>query len=594
MEMTSDKRLARVIEIESVIQEIHLTLKKGRISEHKDVLLLSKDMFKLYQEMYDYGQEEHKRKACRESLSRLLPVAEKLLQVKSIVEDDDLLQDAYTFYRSVYAFVSRRSLEHFIDFMEWDRTSHNKIYYNRKEVLRPFVYYLNKARFNDQMKYVIASYPPSYGKTFVMNYFSAWVFGVDFNDSILRISYSEDLVNACSRSVIDLLESPLFSEVFPNFAAMQGKIFDKSKESEWKLKGADVLTSHYARTRDGSITGVRAKCAIIIDDITKGAAESTNSKLHADLYDKWKSEWYARRNGKDVMFIFGGTMWSPEDILNRIAQDQASESDLFPSKMFPHCWETEDGSTAIIRVPLLDENDKSTCEAVYTTEEALKLRKTTDDYLFSCVFQQDPIAPTGLEFAYELLNTYLNVPLAISEYSYAVLDPARKGKDNVSMPILREDAEGNHFLVDVLFEKRAMEELYDDIIAMIIEHKVMILHVENNIDTSLAYLLRGKLKEAGYDGICDIVDAYATVNKEQRIMAARGIIKRKIWFRDKTKYTENSPYGRFMRNLTRYSFDRANTHDDAPDSLALYSTKVILNQSGMGVLKPIDRKSLGF
>ena len=159
----------------------------------------------------------------------------------------------YALYRKVYAFVSIRSLEHFIDFMEWDRTTYNKVYFNRKEVLKPFVYYLNKLVFSDTMKYVLASYPPSYGKTFVLNYFSAWSYGVKYDTSILRISYSEDLVNAMARSIKELVSSDLFSEVFPNFKIHKNKPFDKEKENEWLLKGADVRTSHYARTREGVI-----------------------------------------------------------------------------------------------------------------------------------------------------------------------------------------------------------------------------------------------------------------------------------------------------------------------------------------------------
>lgn len=68
------------------------------------------------------------------------------------------------------------------------------------------------------------------------------------------------------------------------------KPFVKEKESDWKIKNATVLTSHYSRTRDGAITGVRAK-KLIFDDMTKGAEESTNANLHRSYYNKWKTEW---------------------------------------------------------------------------------------------------------------------------------------------------------------------------------------------------------------------------------------------------------------------------------------------------------------
>ena len=192
----------------------------------------------------------------------------------------------YSLYRKCYAFVSRRSLAHFIDFMEWDRTEHNKIWYNRQEVLKPFVWYLNKAMFDNTLKTIICSYPPGYGKSFVINYFCAWVYGVKYDASILRISYSDDLVTAFSRAIKDLISSPLFAEIFPDFKKFNGKPFEKTSESDWKLRGADVLMSHLARTRDGQITGARANAAICFDDLTKGVNEATNVEIHRNLYNQ--------------------------------------------------------------------------------------------------------------------------------------------------------------------------------------------------------------------------------------------------------------------------------------------------------------------
>src|SRR5699024_1250499 len=170
-----------------------------------------------------------------------------------------------------------------------------------------------------------------------------------------------------------------------------------------------------------------------------------NSTLHAQLYDRWKTEWYNRRDGDTTKFIFAGTMWSPEDILNRVTQDRESLSEVIESKHFKYVWETKDGSTVFIRIPLLDENDETTCEDVMSTQEARELRDTTDEFLFSCVYQQEPIAPTGLNFADELLNHYDKLPVnqdgkdACYNYCLAVLDTTRRGKDNVSMPIFKTD-----------------------------------------------------------------------------------------------------------------------------------------------------------
>lgn len=550
-------------------------------------------MFSALLNLFDGAKEQSEELfACKTAITELLPIVEKLFLAKTVSHDD--LDRINTLYKRVYAFCGRRSLEHFIEYMEWERTSHNKILYNRKDVLKPYVYYLNKATFDKNIKYVVASFPPSYGKTFILNYYSAWLYGIKFNTSILRLSYSEDLVNSCSRSIKELLSSDLFSDIFPNFKMYKGRPFAKEKESDWQLKGADVLVSHISRTRDGAITGVRANTMIAVDDITKGSEEATNAKVHQDLYKKWTTEWWNRRTDSNVLFVLQGTMWSPEDILNKIVEDIEKYTDLIEDSKMKFTHIAKDGSAIVIRVPLLDENDECTCEHVMSTKEALQLREKTDEYLFSCVYQQSPIAPTGLEFAKENLQYYKDFPdTVVKDVSYATLDPARKGKDYVSMPIAVKDAEDNYYFKDILYKKNSMSELYDLIVQKIIDNNVIMLVLENNTDTSLKMVLETKLKEQKYF-LCDIVEKYNTEVKEKRIADARGIIKRKMVFKDPSLYSRSSDYFAFMDTLTKYSFDRPNKHDDAPDSLAMFAKEIIISRSMTNKVKAIDRGRLGF
>lgn len=555
------------------------------------------NLYSLLTQYFDSPQREDKDKqeielnACRYAITTLIPIVED----RVYFAEPEYMPKYYELWQKAYAFAGRRSLEHFIDYMEMDKPQ--RILATRRSVLKPFIFYLNKIAFSEKLKYIIASYPPSTGKSFSLNYFSAWIFGLDINNSILRLSYSDELVLGFSRSIQDIIKNPRFSDVFPLFRLYGNKPFAKEKESDWKIKNAITLTSHISRTREGSVTGVRANKAIIFDDMTKGESEATNSTLHAHLYNQWKTEWYNRRDGKTTKFIFAGTMWSPEDILNRVTEDREAISEFIPSKLFKWVWESKDGSTVSIKIPLLDENDMSTCEDVMSTQEARELRDTTDEFLFSCVYQQDPIAPTGLEFADELLQHYEELPKGENgedlclPYSFAVLDPARKGKDNVSMPIYRNDGQ-KYYFIDCIFQKKAMTELYDLIVEKVIEHTVTKFVIENNTDTSLKTLLEDRLKAKGYN-VCEIVEKYNTVNKEQRIKDARGDIKKFVVFKEKKKYKPNTDYGRFMKNFTTYSFDYPNKHDDAPDSMAMFRTEIILDRGKPNKPKPINRAKLG-
>ena len=48
-----------------------------------------------------------------------------------------------------------------------------------------------------------------------------------------------------------------------------------------------------------------------------------------------------------------------------------------------------------------------------------------------------------------------------------------------------------------------------------------------------------------------------------------------------------------MKNFTTYSFDYASKNDDAPDSMAMFRTEIILDRGRPNKPKAINRASLG-
>lgn len=582
-------------EYKKAIEQITELFDKKKVKDLDTSIELVKTQLEILVELFDSSEnEDDKQWAVKYCVSKLLPILTKMLASPKV--DETKVSLIYHIYKKSYAFSGRRSLAHFIDYMEWDRPSNNKVYVNRKEILNPIVFYLNKMMFDSNFKVLGISLSPSMGKSFVINYFTAWCYGVDNNSSILRLSYSEELLNGFSRSIKDLISSDLYADIFPTFSLYKNNPFEKSKDSDWKIKNTDVLTSHYIRTRDGAVTGVRANKAIILDDITKGAEEANNDSVHEGYWKKYTSEWYNRRDGLNTKYIFVGTMWSPKDILNMIRETEERESPLISDERFKYVKRCEDDHAAFIAIPLLDENDKSTCEIVMPTKEALKLRDITDPYLWSCVYQQNPIAPSGLEFSYENLRTFRINELNYDElntYAFAVLDPTRKGKDNISMPIFRSNLQGDsHYMIDVYYKKIAMTEAYDDIVQKIRDNKITRFFVENNTDTSLKSILEMKLKEKGIN-FCIVDEKYNTAKKEIRIKDNRGLITRMMVFKSKGEYSPNSDYGRFMTAFTTYSFDYANKNDDAPDSLALYVAQIIMDNKKQNKIVAIDRSAIG-
>lgn len=562
---------------EKTFYDILSALKTNKLNQTEKIKWCSTAL-----EVLEMWFKEDPLKAVKVAKAKLIPILRNLIEKGSI----ENMSSFFDFYKRTYCFCARRDFECFVDYIEWNQVK--KVLANRREVLKPYVDALNRIAFDDNLQYIIASYPPSLGKSYLATLFTAWGFGIDINNSVLRLSYSDELVLGFSRTIKGIISGPEFAEIFPLFALYKGKPFEVERESDWKIKNANVPKSnHIARTRSGSTTGERASFAIIFDDMTKGAEEANSESTHKALYDKWLTEWWNRRDGKKCKFIFVGTQWTPEDILNRVIEDRNKVSRLVETDN-PFVMESLDKSTIVIRVPMIDSEGKTTCSEVYPQNIADQIKDTTDPFLFSCVYQQDPIAPTGREFAWECIRTYTDTPDTLTPNSMATLDTARKGKDNVSMPIFRNDNNGNHYLVDGIYKQKAMDDLYDEIIEKIIENKITTLVIENNIDTSLKNLLSDRLYRRKVFW-CTIIEKYNTVKKEERIKNNRGIVQKQIIFPDKSIVRPNTDVGRMMDNLTKYSFDKPNLHDDAVDSICMYASEIILGRGALSKPKPIKR-----
>ena len=562
--------------LENTFTDILNVLKSSKMKE-RDKLDWCNSALSILEEMY----KQDELGSVKVAKTKLIPILHKLIE-GSKIENMALFFD---YYKRAYCFCAQRDFSCFVDYIEWNMP--RKVLANRRNVLKPYVDALNRIAFDDRLQYLVVSYPPSMGKSYLATLFTAWGYGISINNSVIRMSYSDELVLGFSRTVKGIISSPEFAEIFPLFKLYNGKPFEVERESDWKIKNANVPKSnHIARTRNGSTTGERASFAIIFDDMTKGAEEANSESVHRGIYDKWNTEWWNRRDGVRCKFIFVGTQWTPEDILNRIIEDRNKISTLQPTDN-PYVMESEDKSTIVIRVPLLDENHKTTCSEVYPQQIAEQIEQNTDPFLFSCVYMQNPIAPTGREFAWECIRTYTKEELLnvyLTPNSMATLDTARKGKDNVSMPIFENDNNGNHYLIDAIYKQKPMDDLYDEIIEKIIEHRITTLVIENNIDTSLKRLLEDRLHARGIYW-CIIIEKYNTVKKEERIKNNRGIVQKQIVFPDKSIVRPNTDIGRMMDNITKYSFDKPNLHDDGIDSVCMYASEIIF---GKGILsKPV-------
>lgn len=592
---------SRVITVnESYDEVIKMYLSALRIDSLEDknkILDLLETLYDAMYLQYEYFNKfldrwEKEQALCKAICEDVLPKIETTMQTLDDSTDEQIVSRWWTIYEKFYALAARNSFRHYILFLEWDKTK--KTWEKRVDTLGAIIYYLNKMKYSNTLKLIRVSLPPGYGKSYMTTMWEAWCYGNDWNETIIRLSYSDTLVASFSNTLRNILKSERHRMVFPQFERMKDKLFEKETDEDWKLMGAE-LTNHTAQPRNGQITGKRGNI-VVIDDIVKDSKEASSIALHEEIWTKYTTDWSSRALDGDQKTVAIGTMWSPYDLLNRIEEFESKFHDIVDDPIFPYTTISTDGSCVFISVPALDpDTDESTMPLVYGTQYFHKQREANDDYYWACVYQQHPIPLEGLEFDWNSLRKYTTIPRdditgesLLNKVCYASLDPARKGKDNVSMPIFNRIGD-DWYLLDCIFEKKPMSDLYDDIVNAIIKYNICYLVLENNTDTSLGFLINKMLKEKGFYN-CTIKEHYSTANKEARIRDQRGVIKKRIMFPDKDKINRKSSLGRFMENVTTYCFDYPNKNDDANDSLALFTEEYVTeNINTVGTIEAILR-----
>ena len=88
-----------------------------------------------------------------------------------------------------------------------------------------------------------------------------------------------------------------------------------------------------------------------------------------------------------------------------------------------------------------------------------------------------------------------------------------------------------------------------------------------------------KLNEIGFSNGIQIIEKYSTVVKQTRIELERGNIIDKIFYPAQNLFAINSDMGKFMISHTMYNIEGNNVHDDATDSLAMFTAEIVAGKS---------------
>lgn len=496
------------------------------------------------------------------------------------------------------AIAARYFIDYNIQYLERDKPE--KDYPSRRRILEAATWWINQGllgRIGLKMPFTAPEYDfvpqvvifstfPSSGKSYLVNTTNEMF--VELNKIInemggfLRVGNEQGNIFRQSRQTMALIENKLIMDIYPENREfiIKGtyRPFAKSSEEEWGLGGVkyDPATSVF-KTRDSAINSVRCKIASM-DDPSRGQQESTNVKIHNDIVQLYRGDFSDRfKNQDDKFIILTGTMFNPNDVFSQ--EIQLAMVDATPDKRFKNTYISKDKRTIVIVNDCEDEYGSSAYPEFISSDALAKKREGLDPYDYACVWRQKPIPAEGLIFDEDFLNTYDSLnETELDSYSVAYVDPTRRrAKDFFSMPICRYDKKADEYvLYDVIFERKSSIDLYDTIVDKIISDKIIRIVIEENVDGSLAEMIKEKLKARGIKW-CEVITIYNTVSKAQRIASLANTVKKNVRFPSKRAYKPRTQMALFMRWLTQYTTIGTTEFDDAPDSICGFSEHFIIN-----------------
>ena len=589
--------------IEQIYREIMTRYKKAKDWKRDE------DNIKLFRmlitsiKQYIYSADE---KSVREVISRYVigfsnksgkyvgsldPINEKLVNMRKSKLGKEYAAEYLELHEDLMAIASYRSYKHYCIFMQSEFNF--TLWQDTQNVFEGYWYYSGRMVLDGSVKFIEKQLPTGYGKSLSDAFLQSWIFGIDIDNDILKVCGNDKFTDDCFQNVVEkLMLSAKYAKVFPYYAQFKGQreamfSFCSRKDLKFAITGSKKSTNLRIVTKLSDVNGVRAKF-LFLDDITQRKDMSNLTQHEKDIHS-FIHEWFERNYNRNFFYIVAsGTTYSQFDILSYLKRVMGGENaKVSPINKYTSLSKSDyivpGGISVFVCVPLLDyDTDESTYPKKISTMSARKKREENPREFWAMDMQR-PLPPEQSPFYYTKLREYSDLPkigeCGRSECCVAALDPKRRGKDYVSMPILFEandpENDGNvFFLKDWFYDERPMKTCIPMIVAKIIQNNIKHLYVERNTEECIELLLTNELQKHGFS--CSIEEVYSTEPKDRRIMQAEADIKSKIIFPKYGMYAQSSSVGKAMMNLYGYE-DRASiAHDDAPDSIALFAKRFIM------------------
>jgi len=224
---------------------------------------------------------------------------------------------------------------------------------------------------NGTCKRLIINMPPRHTKSEFASYLlPAWFLGKFPHKKVIQASNTGELAVGFGRKVRNLVDSEVYSSIFPNLALQA----DSKAAGRWNTsKGGD----YFAIGVGGTVTGKGAD-VLIIDD-PHSEQEAAQAASNPDIYDK-VFEWYTSgprqrlQPGGSIVVVM--TRWAQRDLTGQVLKSAAQRSG--------EEWE-------VIEFPAILPSGKPLWPQFWSLAELEALREELPNSKWQAQYQQNPV-----------------------------------------------------------------------------------------------------------------------------------------------------------------------------------------------------------
>lgn len=360
---------------------------------------------------------------------------------------------------------------------------------------------------------LIITMPPRHGKSeLASRRFPAWFMGKDPYRHTIFATYNEDTARDFGRAVREILQMPVFQQVFPGCQLRKGSA---SAELLQTVEGGQAMFVG----RGGSLTG-RGADLLVIDDPIKDREEaeskSTRDKLWAWFTDVAMSRLMSV--GSRVVIIM--TRWHEDDLIGRLIDPKNP------------CYNEEEAKHwKVLALPALAVDDdpmgRKPGEALWPERfdvNFLNRAKGLNPRGFAALYQGSPAPDDGDFIRREWLKGYMPHELPKDLVIYCASDhavSAAQDRDATVLLPVGVDSEDNIWILpDVWWRRAETDDVVEGMIDMMERHRPVFWWAERgHISKSIGPFLRKRMQERGV--YCVVDEVVPAKDKQTRAQAIR-------------------------------------------------------------------------